>query len=37
MAKTINPALSKPLQPQPKLAAVVGNAPLARSEAIKKV
>jgi len=35
--KTVNPALMKPLQPSKELAAVVGSAPLARSEAVKKV
>lgn len=32
-----NPALMKPLQPSPELAAVVGSDPLPRPEVVKKV
>jgi chromatin remodeling complex protein RSC6 len=35
--KKLNPALSKPLQPSPELAAIVGSAPLPRSEMTKKL
>ena len=35
--KKPNPALAKPLQPSPALAAVVGAAPLARTEVVSKV
>ncbi|WP_262268770.1 SWIB/MDM2 domain-containing protein [Microvirga yunnanensis] len=36
-AKTPNPALAKPLQPSSELAAVVGAAPLPRTEVVRKV
>lgn len=36
-AKKPNPALMKPLQPSPELAAVVGSAPLPRTEVVSKV
>ncbi|WP_457091147.1 SWIB/MDM2 domain-containing protein [Microvirga sp. P5_D2] len=32
-----NPALRKPLQPSPELAAVVGSSPLPRTEVVSKV
>jgi upstream activation factor subunit UAF30 len=32
-----NPAFMKPLQPSPKLAAVVGNSPLPRTQVISKL
>ncbi len=32
-----NPAFMKPLTPSPQLAAVVGSAPLPRTEVVKKV
>jgi chromatin remodeling complex protein RSC6 len=35
--KKLNPALSKPLQPSPELSAIVGSAPLPRSEMTKKL
>jgi upstream activation factor subunit UAF30 len=35
--KKLNPALSKPMQPSSELAAVVGSAPLARSEVVSKI
>lgn len=35
--KKLNPALSKPLQPSPELSAIVGAAPLPRSEMTKKL
>jgi chromatin remodeling complex protein RSC6 len=35
MAKKVNAALSKPLQPSANLAAIVGNKALPRSQAIK--
>jgi chromatin remodeling complex protein RSC6 len=36
-AKKPNPALMKPLQPSNELAAVVGSAPLPRTEVVSKV
>ena len=36
-AKKPNPALMKPLQPSSELAAVVGSAPLPRTEVVSKV
>jgi chromatin remodeling complex protein RSC6 len=36
-AKKPNPALMKPLQPSDELAAVVGSAPLPRTEVVSKV
>jgi chromatin remodeling complex protein RSC6 len=36
-AKKPNPALMKPLQPSPTLAAVVGSSPLPRTEVVSKV
>lgn len=36
-AKKSNPALMKPLQPSTELAAVVGSAPLPRTEVVSKV
>ena len=36
-AKKPNPALAKPLQPSNELAAVVGSAPLPRTEVVSKV
>ena len=36
-AKKPNPALMKPLQPSTELAAVVGSAPLPRTEVVSKV
>ncbi|MEZ0167948.1 SWIB/MDM2 domain-containing protein [Microvirga sp. TS319] len=36
-AKKPNPALSKPLQPSNALAAIVGSAPLPRTEVVSKV
>jgi chromatin remodeling complex protein RSC6 len=36
-AKKPNPALGKPLQPSNELAAVVGSAPLPRTEVVSKV
>ncbi|MDR0825987.1 MAG: hypothetical protein LBM72_01850 [Mycoplasmataceae bacterium] len=36
MARKLNPALTKPLQPSAILAEIVGSKPLARSAAIKK-
>ncbi|WP_262271944.1 SWIB/MDM2 domain-containing protein [Microvirga yunnanensis] len=36
-AKKLNPALAKPLQPSTELAAVVGSAPLPRTEVVSKV
>ncbi|WP_244510609.1 SWIB/MDM2 domain-containing protein [Microvirga guangxiensis] len=36
-AKKPNPALMKPLKPSPELAAVVGSAPLPRTEVVSKV
>ena len=36
-AKKPNPALAKPLQPSNELAAVVGSAPLPRTEVVTKV
>jgi len=36
-AKKPNPALMKPLQPSPELAAVVGSSPLPRTEVVSKV
>lgn len=35
--RKLNPALSKPLTPSPVLAAVVGDKPLARTEAVKRI
>ncbi|MBB3021277.1 chromatin remodeling complex protein RSC6 [Microvirga lupini] len=35
--KKLNPALAKPLQPSPELAAVVGSSPLPRTEVVSKV
>jgi chromatin remodeling complex protein RSC6 len=35
--KKPNPALMKPLQPSPELAAVVGSSPLPRTEVVSKV
>jgi chromatin remodeling complex protein RSC6 len=36
MAKKVNKALLKPLAPSAKLAAIIGNKSLPRSQAIKK-
>ena len=36
-ARAPNPAFMKPLTPSPQLAAVVGAAPLPRTEVVKKV
>jgi len=36
-AKKPNPALMKPLQPSSELAAIVGSAPLPRTEVVSKV
>ena len=35
--RKVNPALMKPLQPSPQLAAVVGSSPLPRPEVVSKV
>ncbi len=35
--KKPNPALAKPLQPSPDLAAIVGSSPLPRTEVVSKV
>ena len=35
--KKPNPALAKPLQPSPELAAIVGSSPLPRTEVVSKV
>lgn len=35
--KNVNSAFMKPLQPSPQLAAVVGNEPLPRPEAVSKM
>jgi chromatin remodeling complex protein RSC6 len=35
--RKVNPALLKPLQPSAALGAIVGSAPLPRSETVKKV
>ncbi|MBL8755960.1 MAG: SWIB/MDM2 domain-containing protein [Planctomycetes bacterium] len=36
-AKKLNPALSKPVQPDAVLAAIVGDKPIPRSEITKKI
>ena len=36
-AKKLNPALSKPVQPDALLAAIVGDKPIPRSEITKKI
>lgn len=37
MARKPNPAFMKPMTPSPQLAAVVGSAPLPRTEVTKKI
>lgn len=37
MARTLNPALSKPMQISAELAAVIGPGPMPRSEVVKKI
>jgi upstream activation factor subunit UAF30 len=36
-ARKVNPALLKPLQPSKELAAIVGSAPLPRSQTVSKM